>query len=95
MIELKDNQLHFSFPDVHESAKMSISFKKTLRIPDDGRDYPLPPELGNFPIEHVDDYMQSLPEKWQERGGVMLPMYQSEAMWIDFRSTHSYDYASP
>ncbi len=94
MIELKDNALYFSFPDVHSKAKLSISFKKTLRIPDDGKDYPLPPGLGDFPLEHVDDYAPILPEKWQERGGVMLPMYQSEAMWINFHSSHLYDHGA-
>ncbi len=27
-----------------------------LRIPEDGRDYPLPPSLGKFPIVSVSDY---------------------------------------
>ncbi len=95
MIELKDNTLRFSFPDVHSSADLSITFKKTLRIPDDGRTYPLPPDLGDFPLEHIDDYMHKLPEKWKGRGGVMLPIYQSEALWLEFRSASFYDYKSP
>ena len=55
MIELKKDKLVFSFPEVHPSAKVSISFQRTLRIPDDGDDYPLPPSLGEFPMAHVDD----------------------------------------
>lgn len=86
MIELKNNTLVFSFPEIHPDAKLEITFQRTLRIPDDGTDYPLPPGLGQFPIDHVDDYADNLPEKWIERGGVMLPMYQSEAMWINFHS---------
>ena len=34
----------------------SVSFQQKLRIPDDGRTYPLPPELGNFPVKEVADY---------------------------------------
>ena len=94
MIELRDNTLYFSFPDVHGSASLYISFQKTLRIPDDDKEYPLPPGLGDFPIEHVDDHLHNLPEKWKERGGVMLPMYQSEAMWIKFSSSFLYDHDS-
>ena len=84
MIELKKDALEFSFPDVHPSTKVSVSFQRTLRIPDDGANYPLPPNLGNFPLLHVDDYQKRVPAPWVEHGGVMLPMYQSEAMWIRF-----------
>jgi hypothetical protein len=84
MIELKKNRLVFSFPDVHQEANLTMEFQRTLRIPDDGTDYLLPPGLGAFPLRHVDDYAQNVPESWIEHGGVMLPMYQSEAMWIAF-----------
>ena len=30
--------------------RFAVSFQRTLRIPDDGRLYPLPPGLGRFPI---------------------------------------------
>ncbi len=42
MIELNDDQLVFSFPEVHPQAKLTISFQRTLRIPDDDNEYPLP-----------------------------------------------------
>jgi hypothetical protein len=84
MIELKDDQLVFSFPDVHEQAKLWINFQRTLRIPDDGKTHRLPPGLGEFPLRHIDDYSHSVPRDWLKRGGVMLPMYQSEALWIYF-----------
>ena len=85
MIELKSDMLQFSFPDVHPDAKMSIDFQRTLRIPDDGGEYPLPAGLGRFPLRHVDDFGGRAPALWLERGGIMLPMYQSEAMWLNFR----------
>ena len=59
-----------------------------MRIPDDNREYPLPPGLGTFPLCHVDDYADGLPATWQTRGGVFLPMHQSEAMWINFRADY-------
>lgn len=64
---------------------LSITFQRTLRIPDDGRKYPLPPGLGSFPVRRVDDYRDRVPAEWRERGGVFLPMYQREAMWILFQ----------
>jgi hypothetical protein len=87
MIELRNEALVFSFPEVHPDAQLRIDFHRTLRIPDDGKDYPLPPGLGRFPMKHVDDYCEKIPEVWLERGGVMLPMYQSEALWLNFDSS--------
>ena len=46
MIELKNDQLIFRFPEVHKDAECRISFQRTLRIPDDNRAYSLPPGLG-------------------------------------------------
>jgi hypothetical protein len=84
MIELKNDSLVFSFPDVHKDAVLAIEFQRTLRIPDDSKNYPLPPGLGAFPLRHVDDFAEKIPESWLEHGGVVFPMYQSEAMWLNF-----------
>ncbi|WP_419936998.1 hypothetical protein [Candidatus Palauibacter sp.] len=86
MITLENDRLHFRFPEVHESAHCSVSFQRTLRIPDDGTPHSLPPGLGGFPLRHVDDYKSRLPEEWLRRGGVLMPMHQAEAMWISFGS---------
>jgi hypothetical protein len=84
MIELLRDQLSFSFSQIHPDATLTIQFQRTLRIPDNSRDYPLPPGLGCFPLRHVDDFGTRVPSAWIEHGGVMLPMYQSEAMWLNF-----------
>jgi hypothetical protein len=84
MIELRENKLVFTFPEVHADARLSIDFQRTLRIPDDERTYRLPPGLGRFPVRHVDDFPNKVPPRWLEHGGVMLPMYQSEALWLYF-----------
>lgn len=90
MIELKNNQLKISFQEVHSEACCEISFQRTLRIPDDNREYPLPPGLGNFPLQHVDDYASKLPSAWHDHGGLFLPMYQAEAMWIRFSGRYPF-----
>ena len=84
MIELSKRQLVFRFPEVHQDAVCRIEFQRTLRIPDDGNTYHLPPGLGRFPLKHVDDYAAGLPAAWAKHGGVFLPMYQAEALWINF-----------
>jgi hypothetical protein len=91
MIELKDDQLVFSFPDVHQQAILRIDFQRTLRIPDDGKSYPLPPGLGRFPLRHVDDFSSAVPVSWMEHGGVILPMYQAEALWLNFQPEYIAD----
>src|ERR1700722_9325009 len=83
MIELKKDCLTVSFPEVHERAKLNLYFMRTLRIPDDDRTYPLPPGLGTFPMRHIDDFAQ-IPKEKLAFGGVMLPMYQAEALWLRF-----------
>ena len=86
MLELKTHKLFFQFPEVHPDARLDIVFHRTLRIPDDGKTYPLPPSLGTFPVAHVDDHKDKVPEKWLQHGGIMLPMWQSEAMWLQFQA---------
>ena len=87
-IELDDDQVIFRFPGVHEGAELAIEFQRTLRIPDDNREHYLPPGLGKFPLSRVDDYPDNLPDRWSRHGGVFLPMYQAEALWINFRADY-------
>lgn len=63
---------------------LRVTFQRTLRIPNDGSDWPLPPGLGAFPLRAVDDYLDTVPESWRAHGGVFMPMYQREAMWACF-----------
>ena len=84
MIELRNDRLVFSFPEVHPRARFAVGFQRTLRIPDDGREYPLPAGLGWFPLRHVDDHADTVPASWLARGGVILPMHQAEALWLSF-----------
>lgn len=88
MITLEDDHLVFRFPEVHQHATCSIDLQRTLRIPDDGKRHLLPPGLGSFPLRHLDDYANRLPRKWRDRGGVIMPMHQAEALWLNF-DTHA------
>jgi len=92
VIEMRDDSLVVSVPEVHPEARCQVTFQRTLRVPDDNQDYPLPAGLGYFPLLAVDDY--PVPVDWKQHGGVFLPMYQSEAMWICFDETAaSYPFA--
>lgn len=95
MIELIKDALVFTFPEVHPAARLTVTFQRTLRIPDDGREYPLPPGLGTFHMRHVDDHAATLPPAWLRHGGVMLPIHQAEALWIDFDSARIDHHETP
>lgn len=62
---------------------VTVGFQRTLRIPETGM-HSLPPGLGRFPLRRVADYPDTAPADWLARGGVMLPIYQREAMWLSF-----------
>ncbi|AWT46899.1 MULTISPECIES: hypothetical protein [Streptomyces] len=65
---------------------VAVRFVRTLRLPETGT-HPLPPGLGEFPVRRVADYPDTVPEAWRSRGGVMLPVYLREAMWLSFAGT--------
>jgi hypothetical protein len=95
MITHEGDSLIFRFPEVHEDATAAICFQRTLRIPDDSKHYPLPPGLGAFPLRHAEDFARRVPKDWSERGGVMMPLYQAEAMWISFGRRRRFDDGFP
>ncbi|MFD0318783.1 hypothetical protein [Streptomyces flavalbus] len=65
---------------------VAVRFIRTLRLPEKGT-HALPPGLGEFPVRRVADYPDTVPAKWRARGGVMLPVYLREAMWLSFAGT--------
>ncbi|HEY5833266.1 hypothetical protein [Streptomyces sp.] len=64
---------------------VTVRFMRTLRLPETGT-HPLPPGLGTFPLRRVADYPERAPAQWLTHGGVLLPVYQREAMWLSFSS---------
>ncbi|HEV7406348.1 MAG TPA: hypothetical protein VGO11_25590 [Chthoniobacteraceae bacterium] len=55
-----------------------------MRIPDDGREYPLPPGFGRFPLYRSRQFAAQLPPAWSASGSLFIPMYQKEALWLAF-----------
>ena len=69
---------------IHIGERFSVSFQRTLRIPDDGKVYPLPPGLGAFPIHSAAEYWVRVPPTWLTQNDYFIPMYQREALWLGF-----------
>ncbi|KAF9059503.1 hypothetical protein BDP27DRAFT_1341354, partial [Rhodocollybia butyracea] len=76
---------------VHDD--LNFSFERTIRVPDNGKEHPLPPGLGSFQLFNVADYADKLPPSIVARGGVFISMYQREAMWMSFRNSGTDRYA--
>jgi hypothetical protein len=49
---------------------------RTVRIPEDGKNYDLPPNLGKFPLLNVQAFRHKLPPSMSALGGLFLPMYR-------------------
>ena len=73
--------------DLRIGERFALTLHRTLRIPDDGRLYPLPAGLGHLPVHRVEDYADRLPAAWRRDSGVFVPLYQREALWLGFRAT--------
>lgn len=63
--EIIDDKLQFE--------DFNIQFFRTIRIPDDDKIYPLPPDMGTYQL-------------YDNNGKFSLPMYFREAMWMMFSS---------
>lgn len=65
-----------------------VSFHRTLRVPEGEPAFPLPPSFGNFPIHPVKGKFPGgesvTPDDDTAPAEVVIPMRQSEALWIGF-----------
>ena len=87
MITLEDDQLIIKFPNIARDVGIKIDFQRTLRIPDDGDEHHLPPGLGQFPLRHVEDFDLGESNYRKARGGLIMPMFQTDALWLNFTSS--------
>ena len=86
MIYLENDRLIIRFPEIHPNAGVSIDLQRTLRLPDDGKFYDLPPGKGSFPLRHIEDYDLGEQNALKDRGGLIMPMFQADALWINFET---------
>ena len=61
-----------------------ITFNRTLRVPEDGKTYPLPAGLGRFPIHRATDFSARVPASWLTEGSYFIPLHQKEALYLEF-----------
>ncbi|MET7573690.1 hypothetical protein ABZT04_35165 [Streptomyces sp. NPDC005492] len=83
---MKDSSVRIDGNTLRLPGGVAVRFVRTLRLPETGT-HALPPGLGEFPVRRVADFPDTVPEQWRARGGVMLPVYLREAMWLSFAGT--------
>jgi len=66
------------------SVRLAISFMRTLRIPDTDELQMTPSAMGRFPLFNAAQFASTLPPSMVQKGGLFLPMYQREAMFMLF-----------
>lgn len=67
--------------------RFSISFQRTLRLPESYRASKLPPGFGPLPLQRVADYSGRTPKGWQAEA-VFIPLDAREAMWLSFNAAN-------
>src|SRR5215204_3617884 len=65
--------------------RFSVSFQRTLRVPESYRVSKLPPGFGPLPIRRVADYGNRVPDRWPT-DAVFIPLDAREAMWLSFNA---------
>ncbi|GAB91755.1 hypothetical protein [Gordonia rhizosphera] len=78
----------FSFPEVDAAATLHVTFHRTLRVPDDAITYGLPPSLGRLDVRATHE----VDPRGRQESDAMLPLWQSEATWIDFTAPDDYPF---
>ncbi|KAI4696651.1 uncharacterized protein J4E88_000828 [Alternaria novae-zelandiae] len=73
---------------VEASCGFHMSLERTPRMPDDNKLHQLPGSLGSYDLFSVEAYADRLPDNITESGGVLFPMWQREAMWLNFGPTN-------
>ncbi|KAF7541645.1 hypothetical protein G7054_g492 [Neopestalotiopsis clavispora] len=72
------------------NGALELTLNRTIRVPDNRDTNMLPPSMGQFPLYRVQDYADRMPEDMAAKGGLFFPMYQREAMWINFRASRPF-----
>ncbi|KAG0637416.1 hypothetical protein HOY80DRAFT_269585 [Tuber brumale] len=63
--------------------RVTIQFKRILRIPDDFNTYHLPQDVGSFNLFETSAF-EKMPSSLRAKGGFFFPIYQREALCLAF-----------
>lgn len=75
---VKENKIIIGNDYIEINNDLEIYFNKTIKVPNDGKIYNLPPSMGRFKLEKNNDYTTA------------LKMRENEATWIKFNTSKNY-----
>ena len=55
---------------------LPITFRRTIRVPDNKNTSGLPPDQGAFPLFKIQDYARTFLLSMAQKGGMFIPMYR-------------------
>ena len=61
-------------------STLGISFRRTVRVPDNYDKYQLPPDYGPFPLYSVKAFEDDVSVGMKRKGGVFFPMHSKYAI---------------
>jgi hypothetical protein len=64
--------------------RVTVSFHRTLRVPDNGDNYPLPPSFGRMMPYACAAHRNQVPRDWLLPDSFFIPLHQREALWLGF-----------
>ncbi|KAF1842273.1 uncharacterized protein K460DRAFT_345969 [Cucurbitaria berberidis CBS 394.84] len=67
-----------------KSSSLQISFMRTVCVRGNAKEVSPPLGLGTFPLFNTQAHRNELPPEVTSQGGLFLPMYEREAMYISF-----------
>ncbi|KAF3915082.1 hypothetical protein ABW21_db0207988 [Orbilia brochopaga] len=74
--------------------RLEITFRRTIKVPDNGQTSDLPPDLGQMALTNVTTVARRLPDAMAAKGGLLIAMHEDEAMWINFNLQDALEPAS-
>lgn len=69
---------------IHVGDRFSLTLQRTIRLPQDGREYPLTPSFGEFPVVAAAAFSDRLPKNWHAGDAFVVPIYEREALFLAF-----------
>jgi hypothetical protein len=76
-----------------DRKELSVSFVRTLRVLDDNDPKQPRLPLGRLPLTSISHATNGFPREPKLRDGVLIPLYQREAMAISFAGSYGHPYA--
>lgn len=88
--ELDSDNFRIRVSDLHgaEHSSVGISLDRTLRVPEDDVQYNAPALFSPFPLTQTKHHGAALPDDVQAKGGLLIPMYQREAVALTFHGKY-------